>query len=88
MKKILAILFFVVGLFNAAFTQKVNVHLVVTNTKNEPYNNASLVVLHFPDSAVVLKKIIQSNDNIQVNMPGAYFVQVTATNKQLFSTVF
>jgi hypothetical protein len=88
LKKILTAFILCSGLHQFAFAQKTNVHIVVTNIKNEPYNNASLVVFHLPDSAVVLKKIIQSNDNIQLNMQGAYFVQVTATNKQLFSTVF
>lgn len=87
MKKTIAFLFLFLVYFNIGVAQKTNVYFHVRDIKNEPYSNASFTLFHLPDSNVVQKKIMQADDSIQVNIPGEYFLKISASNKQLFTAV-
>ena len=81
------VLFFI-GLIVSAFqltAQTTQLQLHVTDEKNESFNNSTAILYHLPDSSIVIKKVIKSTSEFDVEKQSSYYLKISATGKQLFT---
>jgi hypothetical protein len=64
--------------------QKVSLNLKVLNAQQEPFENATAILYHLPDSVIIEKKVLKSTDVFYVEQSTNYFLKITATSKQIF----
>ena len=64
--------------------QKVSLNLKVLNAQQEPFQNATAILYHLPDSVIIEKKVLKSTDVFYVEQSTNYFIKITATSKQIF----
>ena len=66
------------------FAQQLNLNLSILNAQNEAFENATALLVHLPDSIIVEKKVLKSNDFFNVQSSSDYLLKITAVSKSNF----
>ena len=66
------------------FAQQLNLNLSILNAQNEAFENATALLVHLPDSIIVEKKVLKSNDFFNVQSSSDYLLKITAVSKKNF----
>lgn len=80
MKIIVSIICFL--LTTAVSAQTTQIHLVVTNDKQEPFQNATVALYQLPDSGLIYKKVISAETDLDVAINNSYLLKISAAGTQ------
>lgn len=59
--------------------QTTQIHLSITNDKQEPFQGVTAILYHLPDSSLKLKLVIDGEASLSVDINSNYFIKVSAS---------
>ncbi|MEO6668713.1 MAG: TonB-dependent receptor [Ferruginibacter sp.] len=65
-----------------SIAQTTQLHLLLTNDKQEPFQNATVILLKLPDSSLKEKKVVKGESFFEVEMNSTYLLKISAVATQ------